>query len=73
MIAAGSADSLSEELLAVHNGLQSGKYMYDIDTARKVFQEVYADMMPSASAPLTKRLQSLPQLTETEIQSNTQQ
>lgn len=39
---------LSNEFLEVHQGMQNGNYKYDIETARKVVQELSAKRMPVA-------------------------
>ena len=38
----------SKELSTVVEGLKSGTYMYDLETARTVLREVYAHRMPKA-------------------------
>jgi len=52
----GSA--LSKEFVAVHQGMKKGSYKYDLATARKVMQEMYAKRMPAAPKGLQQRIQT---------------
>ena len=38
----------SQELVDVLQGMKKGNYKYDLETARKVMQEVHAKRMPAA-------------------------
>ncbi len=42
----------SEEFVRVHQGMKKGTYSYDLETARKVMREVYADRLPHAPTSL---------------------
>ena len=69
MTAEGRQDELSEQFLAVHEGMKNGNYHFDLDTARKVMQEVYPERAPDASPQLFDRLNALQQRNITEPQN----
>lgn len=54
----GKAQELSKEFMAVHEGMKKGSYKYDLATARRVMQEVYAKRMPAASHDLKQHLEN---------------
>lgn len=54
----GRAQELSKEFMAVHQGMKKGSYKYDLATARKVMQEVYAKRMPAAAQGLKQHLEN---------------
>ncbi|MBS0635825.1 MAG: hypothetical protein JSR37_10220 [Verrucomicrobia bacterium] len=56
MTKAGKASELSQEFLAVHEGMKSGSYVYDAETALKVLQELNASRKPIAPNGLKPRI-----------------
>lgn len=55
---AGKAHELSQEFLAVLEGMKKGNYTYDVETASKVLQELYASHKPIAPNGLKPRIET---------------
>lgn len=64
MTAQGSVSKLSAEFLAVHQGMQDGQYLYDLETVRKVFQEVYASQHRAMLSQVSNSLHLIESQTE---------
>lgn len=52
MVQEARQDELSEHFLAVHEGMKNGNYHFDLDTARKIMQELYPEKLPCAPSNL---------------------